>query len=284
MKNIFNSFYQNDVLIKPELASDWTVVKSNKINYINIQSKKINQTILIPVDNFVNFLNDEDIKLNGTKINGSFIFDTKLNMISEYEYKIWKHSDETNANIENKDLKVGYVYSLDSGLKCIYLGYKYVSELILDKYISFDRITEITKKKYILLHDEVIELREYIYDDSDNSALSENSCEELLKEYYDTQNNITYFEDKNIENPTYGFVKTVNPSPFLKVGDKYYTKVQNSNNIDTCWLFGRKYIKSDNKFEFELELNGRDFSQGGCIPITQNKSEEIELVRIGVIV
>jgi len=283
MKQQFDNFYHEDQLIIPKLSNDWEIKPSNKIDYINLYSKKLNQTFLISVNYLVDFLNFNDLSIDSkNKIKANIIFDKYLNMVLEEDYLYWKQKDEKEKAIANQKLKSGYVYELENGLRFVYLGEKYVSELIKDKYISINRISEITKRHYILLHDEVVELTEYIYNDSDKKVLTKKETEDILNDYYETNFSLVYFNDKDIKNPKYGMVKTQISSPFIRIGDKYYTKVTNSNNLDTCWLFDEDYKKENLSFEFEVDLR-EEFSKGKSILIKDNPSNDIELVRFGVI-
>jgi len=283
MKQQFDNFYHNDNLIIPALTNDWTVIPSNKIDHINLYSKKLDQTILIAVNYLVDFLNFNNIQIDSkNRLSSNIVFDKYLNMVLEEDYVYWKNKDDKEKAIENQDLKIGFVYTLEDGLKCVYLGSRFVSELIKDKYIRLDRITDISKKHYVLLHDEVIELTEYVYEDSANKVISKEEAQDILTDFYQTNYSIVYFGDKDVKNPQYGMVNADISSPFIKIGDEYYTKVQNSNNLDTCWLFDEGYKKGALDFEFEVKLD-EEFSKGRSIPIKDNKSEEITLVRFGLV-
>jgi len=241
MKNKFNSFTYNEEEIVPQLASDYRLSASSRVNAIHIYSESLNQRFLIPAATFYDSCEEKDISIKGNIIQGSFIFGKNKEIYTEEEYFEWQDAIEMNSNkeIKKKDLIPGELCILDNGEKYFFLGTKYVSKYkencfyeIMDFLYDMD-ITKINKKYYFIKENELPNetdkfdmsvayrtrgihtpslnfLKDAISDNLknkiigiDKNTLSKKETSELLMLIYMDNKNIAFFEDFKEENPNY---------------------------------------------------------------------------------
>ena len=287
VKNIINLFEAKIKFTKNKdniVFDDLKIVVSDTENILKLHSDKKNKDVFIDVSYFVDFLNRNKI----TKLSNSLddiLLDSHI--IVHRDGSFYVENDFLNKFISpysyQNDLVLGNSYLLDDK-EVIYLGYRYVSTLFINKYIRFDRISNIVKKQYILIDNVVEELNTKLISKDNLQKLSQKKCDELLHNFYLNHFEITYFNKSNIEDEVnYGFVKCNDclESPFIKIGEAFYTKVQNSNNINTSSKFNRNEIFKENSFEFKLLLNGKSFNSVEAEPIVGKNS--FSLQRIGLL-
>lgn len=262
-------------------SNDWKIVFSDIVNIIRINSKKLDKNLDIPIKYFIDFLNDNNIsKLTNSLEDVLFgrvvIFDKNHNLYVE------DNLYEKEEILIDKDLIVGGKYLLCDNV-VTYLGERYISELLLDKYIRFDRVSDISKKRFVLTNNnEVKFVNSNLEEVNYNDIASLEDCDKVLKEYFDNNFSLVYFSKKDFnDTPEYGFIESdAKESPFIKIGKSFFTKVQNSNNIKGSSRF--KKGDRNYSFEFKLDLNGKSFNSVTAIPLDIN-DEDIALQRIGII-
>ena len=180
-------------------------------------------------------------------------------------------------------MDIGKEYLLNNE-KVIYLGARFVSKMIPNKYIRFDRITKIKKIQYILKNDSIIELDGILKEFESIKVLTEQECSRLLTFFYRHNFNLTYFSKNDLKgNLDYGFIDCEECiiSPFVKINDAFYTKVQNSKSIGMTNFFFKDHKFKNNSFEFKLELNGKSFNYVDAVPVKENSKSTLQ--RIGII-
>ena len=155
MKNKFNGFTENGSKIIPKMASDWKFSTSYRNNYLKVSSVEVNQSFIIPMQDFFNKLSTLNISTVGRNIIGSFIFDKDRIICSEDEYFRWEDKQETiqNKEIKKTDLIVGEAYIDEKGTRLYYLGFRYIIRRKDNSYyqsvLDVSRDTTKIKKTYL---------------------------------------------------------------------------------------------------------------------------------------
>ena len=267
---------------KYDMANDFKLLFSGVKNELKLYSENLKREIYIPVNDFVTFLNKNKISKESESLD-DILFG--INIIVDENEKIHVEKEFINKDFYQEGLNEGQSY-IYNGEEVIYLGERYMSTLFENKYISFERISKIKKKQFMLKNSKVVELKEELIKIESKKILSKIECSELLHIYYIKNLNITYFSKKDIAGTVkYGFInfKECDSSPFAKINGSYYTKVQNSKNLKESSLFEKYILFTKNAFYFKLDLKGKSFNYVEAVQLNIEGIEEVNLQRIGII-
>jgi len=127
---LFKPFTSMKTKIEPQLSDDWEI-NPNTYNLNNgfiLTSKKLNQSVAdIDLRNFLRFCKDENLVIEGLKLNGTFVIGSDRKVYTERDFNKWtnKFSKRTETIIPKKDWIPGHKYKTPCGSEIIYIGKKY---------------------------------------------------------------------------------------------------------------------------------------------------------------
>jgi hypothetical protein len=167
--NLFKSFTSNHSRITPTVSSTWKLDYRNADVYSGYMVLKNEEGTIIqrvPYATFLDIMKNglineegelEELKINGNKLDGSFIVNHHRRLFSEGFYNLWKKIHfpeivEDNENEVNKDnLEVGKYYLSNRDSNGVYLekflGFKY---LVKYKIVDGVMVSNITRQKLAL--------------------------------------------------------------------------------------------------------------------------------------
>lgn len=127
------------------IGTDWKITSVDE-NYVNLIDNKKNK-YFISQNIFLKFIFKNKITISENAFSFNVVIDNKNNMCTDQEYYTWLNTMQQNQsiNIKYDDLKVGFVYQLDTKEDYfIYLGKKWI---IKWKFNNKTRKIELSKPK-----------------------------------------------------------------------------------------------------------------------------------------
>ena len=211
-------FIDRNKKIKPELASDWLIQSTTKNNSIEISSEQLGVKFTVITSSFIEDITRTNLIIEGTKLQGTFLFDGERRIYTEQELFEWEdfQRQATQNNIPKEHLIVGESYIDNKGKKVIFLGTKYIAKSKTSMHILEMRddinkdITKITKKHLFISKDLVD--RKYGQNVKDSYSgkiisvddvpmnLTPEKVNDLIKEYRE-RSLVVYFEDFPVSKP-----------------------------------------------------------------------------------
>jgi hypothetical protein len=261
---LFKSFKSNKSTIKPELTDDWILKGLWSDGTITIESKKLNHTIHdISSEVFFKYISSNKISIDENMvINSTFIIGTDRNIYTIEQYTKWKNKfDSKNSTIINqKDYKIGYKYKTTCGSIVVYLGYRFVSNVITstkkDEIKTYNKFSKIKKVHY------------YTYfDRSEYTALEKKSTLKFNEEL----GIFNFFEEDISENKKI-LEKTIKNNPVFKTMFKLYISNINELNIDN--------LSNENFIELLVQKVYFENARISCFEKEKPKKEIYELIEI----
>lgn len=134
---LFTQFISNKNKIVPKVSDDWEIVNEsmNIRESMGLHSPKLNQSIYdISLRRFLEFLKDQNITIQGDKLQGEFVIGQDRSIYTKEMFQEWenKYNKRTETIIPKSQLIPGHKYLSVCGAEILYIGAWYMKNLKLE--------------------------------------------------------------------------------------------------------------------------------------------------------
>lgn len=224
---LFKEFTSMKTKIKPGLANDWVMIpkKYRTTDGFSLRSETLNQEVAdINLRRFLRFSEEQDLNIQGLKLQGTFVVGNDRSVYTEEMYNEWKakFNKRTEILLEKKDLIPGHSYKTPCGRVIVYLGSKYISRLKKSEEIDF-QFSKITKVHFCAAYDWQSKptlthpMNEKCTEDL-GEAMSKKEVDKLLEIYYRRDMSIVCFQDTlpKLKEVTIDDIKLIQITPTIQ--------------------------------------------------------------------
>ena len=187
-KDDFKPFTSYGKKIVPAVTNDWEIhtTFSNRKECLMLKSISLGQQVDMHTNSLFLFFDQNNIQINGRKINASLAVDGRGNFRSDEEFYRWEDYMESlsNNSVKKSDLIIGESYQFDNNDSVIYLGSKFISRSKYNLAFNLENITKISKKHFFYSNKfkTIIQQNKETISYGDDKVLSEEECSKTIKE------------------------------------------------------------------------------------------------------
>jgi hypothetical protein len=151
---LFRQFISKKVKIFPAMSDDWVIIPAEyvKDGGFSLKSEKLNQEVAdINLLRFLQFCAEQKLVIDSLKLIGNFIVGNDRSVYTEAMYNEWveKFTERTETIINVNDAIPGHQYKTPCGMTVIYMGFRYISRVKLDKSMSLTNYSTVSKVHFI---------------------------------------------------------------------------------------------------------------------------------------